>query len=144
MVEIREAELGDIEAIIILVGELGYTMTREEERDVLRYMIENPDYYVYLAIYQGEIVGLVSFNIKYYLHKARPVAYIGSMVVKEGLRSLGIGKMLMAKVEEIALIRNCLSIQLNSNKRRVRAHEFYRKLGYSEVSLKFEKILKEE
>ncbi len=144
MLALKEAELCDVDAIVELAAELGYTTTKEQVRDVLQRMLENPDYYVYLALYQGEIVGLVSFNIKYYLHKAKPVAYIGSLVVKEGLRSLGIGKMLMHKVEEIAKGRNCQSIQLNSNKRRVRAHEFYKQLGYSEVSLKFEKTLKQE
>ena len=45
------------------------------------------------------------------------------------------------KVEITARERGCNSIQLNSNKRRIRAHKFYQKLGFMEMSLKFEKIL---
>jgi ribosomal protein S18 acetylase RimI-like enzyme len=139
MVVIREAGFNDLAQIVELALEMGYKISPQGIRPVLEHHIKNPDYYIFLAVENDQVIGMVGFNIKYYLHREKPVLYIGSIVVREKFRSLGIGKMLMAKVEEIAKQRGCNSIQLNSNKRRLRAHEFYKKLGFEEVSLKFEK-----
>lgn len=142
MVSIRQAQLEDIKELIELAGEMGYEITAQGIQPILEHYISNPDYYLLLALKDDIILGMVGFNIKYYLHREKPVTYIGSLVVKEDFRAQGIGKLLMHKVEEVARERKSNSIQLNSNKRRVRAHEFYKRLGFSEVSLKFEKILK--
>lgn len=141
MVNIRNATLNDLEEIIQLAGEMGYQVTREGIKGVVEHFINNPDYYLVLAEKDRQVLGMVGFIIKYYLHREKPVLYVGSMAVKESFRSQGIGRKLMEQVEVIAKERGCNSIQLNSNKRRVRAHKFYEKLGFVEVSLKFEKIL---
>jgi len=141
MVSIRNACIEDLEEVVKLDLDLGYQVTPEGIRAVLIHHIENPDYYLLLAEEQNEVMGMVSFNIKYYLHREKPVLYIGSMVVKEKFRSLGIGRRLMEEVERTAGKRGCNSIQLNSNKRRIRAHQFYERLGFVEVSLKYEKVL---
>ncbi|MFZ7103070.1 MAG: GNAT family N-acetyltransferase [Peptococcaceae bacterium] len=139
MMVIREAVLEDVQDVVELALDMGYEITKEGIMPVLKHHIDNPDYYLLIADDAGRVVGMVGFNIKYYLHREKPVLYVGSMVVREALRGKGIGRKLMEKVEEIARRRNSNSIQLNSNKRRKAAHQFYEKLGFSEISLKFEK-----
>jgi len=141
MVNIRNASLSDLPEVVKLASQMGYEVKPEGIKPVLMHYIDNPDYYLLLAEEKGLVVGMVGFTIKYYLHREKPVLYIGSMVVKEIFRSQGIGEKIMNKVEEVALKRGCNSIQLNSNKRRTRAHQFYEKLGFVEISLKFEKLL---
>ncbi|MGI6226677.1 MAG: GNAT family N-acetyltransferase [Peptococcales bacterium] len=141
MVEIRFATLDDLEEVVQLAAELGYQITPEGIKGVVQHYINNQDYYLFFAEEENKVLGMVGFTIKYYLHREKPVLYIGSMVVKEAFRSKGIGKILMDHVEIIAKKRGCNSIQLNSNKRRVRAHKFYEKLGFVEMSLKYEKVL---
>ena len=131
----------DLREIVDLAFEMGYKVTPEGIKPVLMHYINNPDYYLLVAEEAGQTIGMVGFSIKYYLHREKPVLYIGSMAVKEAYRSRGIGKKLMEQVEVIAVKRGCNSIQLNSNKRRIRAHQFYRSLGFEEVSFKYEKVL---
>ncbi|NLT95460.1 MAG: GNAT family N-acetyltransferase [Clostridia bacterium] len=141
MVVIRSATLMDLPEVVELAAQMDYKVTPDGIKPVLIHYINNPDYYLLVAEKEGQVIGMVGFTVKYYLHREKPVLYVGSMVVNENYRSQGIGKLLMDEVEAVAIKRGCNSIQLNSNKRRVRAHEFYKRLGFKEVSLKFEKIL---
>ena len=141
MVLIRKACIDDLEEVVKLDSDLGYQVTAKGIRAALIHHIENPDYYLLVAEEQDEVMGMASFSIKYYLHREKPVLYIGSMVVKEKFRSQGIGGKLMEEVERTARQRGCNSIQLNSNKRRKGAHRFYENLGFAEVSLKYEKLV---
>jgi GNAT superfamily N-acetyltransferase len=141
MVDIRDATLGDLPEIVDLASQMGYEVTAEGIKPVLTHYINNPDYYLLIAEKDGQVIGMAGFTVKYYLHREKPVLYVGSLVVKEEYRSQGVGKNLMERMELIARQRGCNSIQLNSNKRRVRAHKFYEKLGFVEMSLKFEKVL---
>lgn len=141
MVDIRDATLGDLPEIVDLASQMGYEVTGEGIKPVLTHYINNPDYYLLIAEKDGQVIGMAGFTVKYYLHREKPVLYVGSLVVKEEYRSQGVGKNLMERMELIARQRGCNSIQLNSNKRRVRAHKFYEKLGFVEMSLKFEKVL---
>lgn len=141
MVVIRDATLGDLPEIVYLASQMGYEVTAEGIKPVLTHYINNPDYYLLIAEKDGQVIGMAGFTVKYYLHREKPVLYVGSLVVKEEYRSQGVGKNLMERMELIARQRGCNSIQLNSNKRRVRAHKFYEKLGFVEMSLKFEKVL---
>jgi len=141
VVILRNAVPHDLPEVVRLNSELGYQVTTEGIRPVFLHYLKNPDYYLLLAEKDGQVLGMVTFTIKHYLHREKPVLYIDSMVVKEAYRSQGIGRKMMEEVEVIAKERGCNSIELTSNKKRMRAHRFYRKLGFVETSLKFEKIL---
>ncbi len=57
-------------------------------------------------------------------------AEINALVVEEGHRSRGTGRILMQHAEQWARARGCSAVVLRSNVIRARAHAFYEKLGY--------------
>ena len=57
---------------------------------------------------------------------------VGGLVVDKAHRSKGIGRLLMQKAEDIAKEWNIPFIRLTSNIKRVKAHKFYRELGYDQ------------
>ncbi len=61
------------------------------------------------------------------------VAEISGLIVDEGVRCCGIGKMLIAAAEEWARRVGCRVISVRSNVKRNRAHQFYTNNGYEHV-----------
>lgn len=57
-------------------------------------------------------------------------ATIENVHVAENRRNSGIGTRLMNCAIEIAKKQNCSIIQLTSNKTRIEAHRFYKRLGF--------------
>jgi ribosomal protein S18 acetylase RimI-like enzyme len=58
---------------------------------------------------------------------------IRSLVVDVTLRGLGIGRLIMEQIEQIARAKNCDTVAFSSQTSRTDAREFYKRLGY-EVS----------
>ena len=58
---------------------------------------------------------------------------IQSLVVDVSLRGLGIGRLIMERIEQIARAKNCDTVTFSSQTSRTDAREFYKRLGY-EVS----------
>jgi GNAT superfamily N-acetyltransferase len=74
---------------------------------------------------------------------ADPQAEVGGLVVDEGYRRRGIGRLLMQQAEQWACEKGCWAVYLRSNVVRKDAHAFYEGIGYSNVktSLAFRKTL---
>ncbi len=70
-------------------------------------------------------------------------ADIEGLVVEDEYRGNGIGRLLVDAAETWARRRNCASMRLVSNVVRERAHEFYKRLGYSVLKTQhaFKKLL---
>jgi GNAT superfamily N-acetyltransferase len=70
-------------------------------------------------------------------------ADIEGLVVEDEYRGNGIGRLLVEAAEAWARRRNCTSMRLVSNVVRERAHEFYKRLGYSVIKTQhaFKKVL---
>lgn len=59
--------------------------------------------------------------------------YLEGLVVDEAVRGSGIGAQLLDAAEAWARERGCTEIRVHSNVVRIRAHQFYRRLGYATV-----------
>jgi GNAT superfamily N-acetyltransferase len=70
-------------------------------------------------------------------------ALIGGLVVKDGMRSLGVGRRLCAGVENWSRSRGIFVVRVTSRSTRERAHRFYLREGYrqTKISAVFEKVL---
>ena len=62
-------------------------------------------------------------------HGALPWACVENMVVDEGHRRRGVGKLLMDHAFTRAKEAGCYKLQLSSNKERPEAHRFYEEMG---------------
>ena len=115
--------------------------TAESVTEIYREMETNSSYCTFVAEDDGKVVGLAA--VVKVLAIGHPGGYIkmnGIGVIPE-YRRRGIGKMLMDRVEEMAVESGAPYVGLASGLRRTDAHAFYRSLGYRETSYWFRKNL---
>jgi ribosomal protein S18 acetylase RimI-like enzyme len=141
---VREAATADAEAIHSLAGELAAAVgdsppTFESVRERLVELIEEPRARVLVAE-DGGIVGAASLWIKPDLAHGDTVVEVPTLVVAEGSRREGVGKLLMEEVRRLASENGADLIELVATTQNVAAREFYRSLGFVEtdhVTLEF-------
>jgi len=93
---------------------------------------------IYLVAIENEIViGYVSCHIQKLLHHGGEVGEIQEMFVIPEKRSLGVGKILIGKLKEIAINRKILQLEVTSNQKRLKAHSFYETQEFTATHKKF-------
>jgi GNAT superfamily N-acetyltransferase len=139
---IRLASSGDAERIAVLCQQLGYPASQEDVQRRLSQIRQDEQHAVYAAELSGHLIGWVHIYVCQ-LVVADPQAEIGGLVVDEGYRHCGIGRLLMQQAEQWACEKGCWAVYLRSNVVRKDAHAFYEEIGYSNVkiSMAFRKVL---
>jgi GNAT superfamily N-acetyltransferase len=100
-------------------------------RRVFAEISNTPGYSLLVAEEDGEILGTtVLVILPGMAHDTSPFAVVEYVVVDEKWRSKGIGKLLMEYVIARSREAGCYKIMLTSDKRRKRAHKFYKSLGF--------------
>ena len=94
-----------------------------------------------LVAEKGKVVGVLTTSMMAVLHRPRPVGRISMMVVAEAARGAGIGTALVAEAEARLKAAGCGLVEVTSNRKRLRAHAFYERLGYERTSYRFAKPL---
>ena len=141
---VRLARLEDAETLAKLADQLGYPSTVEQVRKRFEVLSEKSDENaIFVAEADGKILGWVHAHI-YNLLVDDPETEIGGLVVDETARGQHIGEKLMQAAEAWTLEKGCSSVYLRSNVIRTRAHEFYKRLGYTIIKSQyaFRKVLK--
>jgi N-acetylglutamate synthase-like GNAT family acetyltransferase len=134
---IRLARLEDAEALAKLADQLGYPSTVEQVRRRFETLAEKSDENaVFVAETEGKIIGWVHVHL-YNLLVDDPETEIGGLVVDESVRGQHIGEKLMQAAEAWTLEKGCSSVYLRSNVIRTRAHEFYKRLGYTIIKSQY-------
>jgi ribosomal protein S18 acetylase RimI-like enzyme len=144
-IKAREATAEDAAGIHGLARELAETVgdeppTEEAVRARLEELLDEPGARVLVAENGTGIVGGVSFWIKPDLAHGDTVVEVPMLVVAEGHRRTGVGKLLMEEVRNVASDHGASQIELVATRANVAAREFYRSLGFVEadvVSLEF-------
>lgn len=136
---IRQANLSDAEAVRQLLAQLGYPDL--SEKDVIEKIKSHrhPGYQILVAEIGEKVVGFIALHWFDLVHWKEKLGRITSFCVDEGVRSQGVGRKLLDASEKFLLSNGCVKIEVTSNVRRTRAHEFYLKLGYVEDSKRFVK-----
>ena len=140
----RLARLEDTEALAKLADQLGYPSTVEQVRKRFEALTEKSDENaVFVAEANGKILGWVHAHL-YSLLVDDPETEVGGLVVDEAVRGQRIGELLMRAAEAWTLEKGCSSVYLRSNVIRTRAHEFYKRIGYTIIKSQyaFRKVLK--
>ncbi|MDD5338839.1 MAG: GNAT family N-acetyltransferase [Dehalococcoidales bacterium] len=150
MTTVRRATAQDIPRILELYQQLFWDPDPslqapvEDCRKVLAEASKVPGYNLLVAEENGEVIGTTLFMvIPGFAHKTEPFAVIEYVVVAENKRSNGVGKILMDYCKELAIKSHCYKIILTSDKRRERAHKFYRTIGYEASAEGFRYYLKD-
>lgn len=111
--DIRAAQAEDIPSLYALLMELAeyermldsVRLTQEGFRDALFGL--RPYLDAIMAFVDGEAVGFALFYPVYPTFLGRPGMYLEDIYVRPAARGIGIGKMLMSRVSQIALERGC-------------------------------------
>ncbi len=135
---VREAKVGDAEAIHALAGELADALgdrrpRLEAVRERLRELLEERRVRVLVAEGEDGIVGAASLWIKPDLGHGDTVIEVPMLVVSESARRRGIGKLLVQEIRSVAAAENVSLIELVATRKNQTARDFYRSLGFVET-----------
>jgi len=90
------------------------------------------------------VVGFIAFDFIPQLTTRGDFARISCFAVDENVRGKGIGNMLEEHFTKLAIERKCDRIEVHCHLRRVGAHRFYERQGYTESPKYFIKMLPDE
>lgn len=135
-VTVRCAHSPDAAALAELCAQLGYPSGADEIAERLAALGQRTDSIVYVAEVGQQVIGWVQAVLLELLIAPRCVE-IGGLVVTEQHRGKGIGRQLMAAVEQWARAQGCAEVCLRSNVTRKDAHCFYEALGYQCIKTSF-------
>jgi GNAT superfamily N-acetyltransferase len=140
---LRPVEEGDAESVCALILMLGYDRPVSEVRQWIAGLVDRVDRQAaFVACLGGEVVGWIEASVELRL-QASPFTLIGGLVVRDGMRGKGIGRMLCEQVERWSRERGVGKVRVTSRNSREGAHRFYQRDGYklTKTSLVFEKEL---
>lgn len=132
---VRPAAEADLAAVLALYAQPGMDDGRmlplDEARRMLARFARYPDYTLYVAELDGEIVGTFALLIMDNLgHLGAPSAIVEDVVVAPAAQGRGIGQAMMEFARQRGMEKRCYKLVLSSNAKRERAHAFYEQLGY--------------
>ncbi len=135
----REAVAADLPAIVRLLADDPLGAQRERVAEPLpaaysaafRAIDADPNHELVVAVLDDRIVGVMQLSFLPYLsHQGRWRALIESVRVAADARSHGIGTAMFRRAIERAKERDCLIVQLTTDKSRADALRFYQRLGF--------------
>ena len=135
----RNAVKADLQTLVALLADDDIAEGREQAKgDLLPAygaafdeMAKNPDNRIIVAEQDGQIIGsLQIIFIAGLSRQGAKRAIIESVRVSSKARGQNIGTLLMKEAIAQARAAGCKLVQLTSDKRRTRAHLFYRRLGF--------------
>ncbi len=131
---IREANTADLPQILNLylhALEDKAVLTLDEAKQIFNKMGSYPNYKVYVAENEVEMVGTFALLIMDNLgHIGTPSAVVEDVAVLPNHQGQGIGKQMMRFALAKATEAGCYKMALSSNLRRHDAHAFYESLGF--------------
>jgi GNAT superfamily N-acetyltransferase len=140
---IRNGTLEDATAVAVLLGELGYPTTAEDAALRIERMNALDDAQLFVAADDGDrsLLGLVSAQVlRGVMHANEPVGHITAMVVASRARRCGVGRALVAAIEDWLRARGCAKVNVTSKISRGDAHAFYEGLGYDRGGFRFTRV----
>ncbi len=129
--KIRECKISDAKDIDkINIEQLGYEYGLEKTRKKLEILLANPKDKIFVAEANNNVVGYIhaiDYDVIYAPHCKN---IMGIAVLKEYERN-GIGKALLAHIENWAKETGAIGVRLVSGEARIDAHSFYNSCGYT-------------
>jgi GNAT superfamily N-acetyltransferase len=134
---IRRAEMTDASEVAICLQSLGYGASAELVEAKLAAFGDTDA--VFVACYGMLVVGVVSIHLTPLFHAPGHLARVTALSIRDGHQRHGVGKALMAAVEQWSWAFGAARVDLTSGNHRPEAHRFYESLGYGTDSRRFVK-----
>lgn len=137
---IRKAGAGDLDALsgllqVLFALERDFSFEAVKARRGLRLLLEREEALLLAAEADGEVVGMCSVQTLISTAEGGPVGMVEDLVVAEGWRGHGIGRMLLTEAEDWAASRGLTRLQLLAERENHAALDFYDRLGWSATHL---------
>jgi len=139
--DISIATRADLPTLIRLYAEMDGEppIPIEKAEKIWAEMANVPDYHVYLASLDGEVVG--TFSLLFLPTMMHPGfhkdAILDAVTISPSYRSQGIGKSMMKIAIKLSAAAGCYKMYFSSNLNRDRAHAFYESLGFKQHGWSF-------
>lgn len=65
------------------------------------------------------------------MYRSQPFGVVENVVVTQAMRGRGIGRLLLSRVEQLAVANDCTKLMLLSSTSREAAHSFFRRCGFA-------------
>ena len=142
MPNVRAARAADAPEIARLTSQLGYEVSIADVTERMTRILSRPGDLLVVAEDDGHVVGWAHGAIWDHIETGAFVR-IGGLVVDDTHRRQGIGRALMAHVEDWARRQGSPVVRLWSSAARTASHEFYERLGYRNIKTQhsFVKVL---
>jgi GNAT superfamily N-acetyltransferase len=139
---IREATEADLRGVLELYAQPGVDdgemLPLDEARRIFAKFRAYPDYHLYVAVHDDEIVGTFAMAIMDNLgHLGARSALVEDVAVRPDQQGRGIGKQMMLFAMDRARAAGCYKLALSSNLKRDAAHAFYDSLGFQRHGYSF-------
>lgn len=134
-VSCRAASKEDISEVLRLYAQPeldnGKVLSLSEAERQFERIADYPDYKIYVAFCEGQIVGAFALLVMSNLaHMGAPSAVIEDVAVDPEWQGRGVGKLMMKYALQICAEKGCYKAALSSNLKRERAHAFYESLDF--------------
>lgn len=136
----REAHVGDLPAIVAMLADDPLGAERERLSDPLpraytdafAEIDRDPNNELIVATVDGNVVGVMQLTfIPGLSHQGALRCQVESVRVHSAWRSHGFGGSLLERAVSRARERNCMMVQLTSDKSRTDARRFYERIGFT-------------
>ena len=144
---IRPATENDIPRILELYRQLVINISQvelsqnpspDDYRRAFTQIRSMPGHELLVAEDQGVVTGtMVVLVVPNLSHNGLPWALVENLVIDEGYRRRGLGKLLMDYAMARAKEEGCYKLVLSTSKKRKEAHRFYRSLGLQALAYGF-------
>ena len=95
-------------------------------------ILKNPDYIIYVAIYNGKVIGATTLLIEQkFIHDGGKVGHIEDVVVRKGYQGKGIGKKIVNALLKYEEKKGCYKTILDCTDDLI---PFYEKIGFKRHS----------
>lgn len=118
------------EALLPLLPQLNPTM-QQLPAEMLHEVIRSPYCHLLVAEEQGELLGMLTLALYPTLTALR--GWVEDVVVDEGARRRGVGRMLLRRAIEMARNEGCKTLSLTSSHYRREAHALYLSEGFQAI-----------
>lgn len=148
-ITVREAFADDAEILARLQSEMDdepYDENRHDAalmREILLDMAAYPNFRAYLA-FDKDGVAIGTFSLLVFgspSHHGARQALLDAVVVTAARRGQGVGEAMLKQALHIAADAGCYKLMLSSNLKRIDAHRFYERLGFSRHGVGFSILL---
>ncbi len=140
--ELRPATAEDVDAVYGLICELKQAeLDRSAFHAGFAANLLDHNMRYQLAEQNGHIIGMIGLHMQFHLHHANWIGEIQELVVMPQARGLRVGSQLLAWAEEFARQAGAEMTELCTSVKRLDAHRFYLREGYTQSHFRFTKPL---